>query len=804
LTGNALIRFEGYELDPATRTLRRDGQPVPIKPKTFDLLLYLLEHPHQVVTKEELLTALWPNSFVEERNLSQHVFLLRKTLTTTGQPHGIISTLPGKGYQFTGGVERIPKHPANGTNGINGPNSPNGLEAGLLIHAVQSITTVVVEEDTDDGADAQASGSRSRAIAPASARRKWVWATTGIAAAALLAWCGYFGWKWLHPATGSHVRVVIADFENSTGDPTFDQVLNKVVQIDLQQSPYFTVIGEGRVRNVLQLMGRKPGAPISGEDAREACQRLNAEVYLTPAIAAIGSRYLVTMSAGACGDGSTVGARKQDADSKAGVLRAVEEVTAGMRRDVGESHTSLQQFDNKLYLERTSSLDALKAYSEATNQENAGRVDDAARLFEHAIELDPDFAIAYADLSSMYYNLGDRARDRENIVKAYNMRDTVSERERFYITYRYHESVTGDVHAMKDTLELWSATYPQDTIVMADLANYLTWIGQYQQSADVAARAIQLNESTGVHNGIAYEIAMRAFKHLGQYDKALAYFDTAVQSKIESAASHSLALQIASLRHDEKEVARQIEWARGTPSEMQLLQQAAMAALADGRARDSEKLFAQAAAAARRDHAEPDMAVIDAYRPRILAEMGLTTRARELAAAFTGADTYMDRLYAMAKLGDSSRAAASAAEREKQSPQDTLVNAEYAPAVLAAVALRAARPADALELLRAAQPYELRDPTITYQSGQTFLAAGKPAEAEAEFRKLIDNPGIDDPLTPLHALAHLSLARILKQQGKPNEARAEYAAFLEMWKSADADLPPLKQAREELAALAHN
>jgi tetratricopeptide (TPR) repeat protein len=294
---------------------------------------------------------------------------------------------------------------------------------------------------------------------------------------------------------------------------------------------------------------------------------------------------------------------------------------------------------------------------------------------------------------------------------------------------------------------------------------------------------------------------MRTFKHLGQYDKALEYFNTTVEHKIDSPACHGLALQIAALRHDQKEVDRQIAWARGTTSEAQILQQAAMAALADGRARDSEALFTGAATAAHRDHVEADMATIDAYRPRILADMGLTARAKELAESFTGDDTFMDRLYAMAELSDPAAARTAALAREKESPQDTLVNAEYVPAVSAALALRAGKSSDAVELLRAAEPYELRDPTVAYQRGQAFLAAGNASEAEAEFRKLIDNPGIDDPLTSLHALAHLNLARALKHQNKPSEAKAEYARFLEIWNVADADLPPLKQARTEMSQL---
>jgi DNA-binding winged helix-turn-helix (wHTH) protein/tetratricopeptide (TPR) repeat protein len=754
-----------------------------IKPKTFELLLYLAEHAQQLVTKDELLSAVWPNSYVEERNLSQHVFLLRKELAATGQGEGIVMTVPGKGYQFTATVKRIPKQAESGA----GP--------ALVVHAVQQVTRVVVEEDETAAGVGLGSGAHQK-------DRRRVWMLAGAAAALLIAAGAWLAWSRMHARTGSHVQVVIADFENSTGDATFDRALNKVVQIDLQQSPYFTVIGEGRLRNALALMGRKADSAITGEDVREVCQRLNAQVYLTPAIAAIGGHYLVTMSASACGDGSNVGARKEDANSKADVLRAVEQVTNRIRKDVGESSASLKQFDKPLYLEKTSSLEALKLYSEATNRLNAGKVGDATQLFEHAIELDPDFAVAYADLSSMYFNLGDRVHDQQNIAKAYAMRDTVSERERLYITYRYNESVTGDVHAMKDTLGLWSATYPQDTIVMADLANHLTWIGQYRQSADVAARAVELNDGNGIHNGITIEIAARAFKHLGDYDKALGYYKEAVQLKVDSPGIHSIALEIAALRHDEKGVAQQVAWGRGTASEGLMLQNAAMAALTDGRARDSERMFAEATTAARREHTEADMAVIDAYRTRLVAELGLTARAKELSDAFTEPDTYMDELYAMAEVGDGVRARARAMERQKESPQDTLVNVEYAPSIYAALALRAGKPVEAVEQMKAAETYEMRDPTIAYLRGQAFLAAGRLSEAEAEFRRLIENPGIDDPLTPLHALAHLNLARTLAQEKKQAEARAEYQQCLEMWKDGDADLPALKQARAEMARLA--
>jgi len=762
-----------------------------LTPKTFELLLYLAAHPRQVVTKEQLLAALWPDSFVEERNLSQHVFLLRKALAAAGHDQ-IVVTLPGKGYQFTAAVEQIPRERAG--------------DANLLrVRASQSVSSVVLEEEVSSDAhvgNAARLAHATRRLTGGSSSRRIVWIAAIAGAAVLLAAGVWLTWGMWHPAPRDHVQVVIADLDNSTGDATFDHTLNKVIQIDLQQSPYFTVVSEGRVRHALSLMGRKADAPITAADVREVCQRLNAQVYMTPSVASLGSHYLVAVSANACVDGNTVGARKEDAESKAGVLRAIETVTSRIRRDVGESRASLKQFDKFLYLEPTSSLEALKAYSEAIRQFSAGRMDESIRLYQHAIELDPNFAVAYADMSSAYYNMGDAPRDKDNISKAFALRDTVDERDRLYIAYRYHQSVTGDLHAMRDTLELWIATYPRDNLPIANLANHLTWIGQYRQSAEAAVKSLQLNAALGVQvNGIALEIAARAFKHLGEYDKALEYCNTAVRLKSDGGGLHGIALQIAALRHDDNEVARQIEWSRGTADESHVLQQAAMAALADGNVGVSDDLFAQATSAARRDRAEADLATIDAYRTRILFEMGLAAKAKALADAFTADDTYMDRLFTEAEVGDPAQARATAMRLQKETPQDTLVNAEYVPSVYAALALRAGKPADAVAQMQAAEPYDLRDPTIAYLRGQAYLAAGKAPEAAAEFRKLIDNPGIDDPLTPLHALAHLNLARALTLENQLADARAEYAAFLAMWSNADADLPPLKQARAEMLKL---
>jgi eukaryotic-like serine/threonine-protein kinase len=274
-----------------------------------------------------------------------------------------------------------------------------------------------------------------------------------------------------------------------------------------------------------------------------------------------------------------------------------------------------------------------------------------------------------------------------------------------------------------------------------------------------------------------------------------------VEHKVDSGGIHGIALQIAAMRHDEKEVAHQIAWSRGTVNEGPILQQAAYAALADGRVHASEDLFDEATNAAKRDHMESDLEGNDNYRPRMLMEMGLLPQARELLGTLKTEDPYMDRLFAAAEIGDPAQAKAVAMRLQAESPQDTLVNVEYAPSIYAAVALRAGKPNEAVAAMRDAEQYELRDPTIAYLRGQAFLAAKMGAAAEVEFRRLIDNPGIEDPLSPLHALAHLNLARSLALEKHPAEARAEYVKFLAIWSTADSDLAPLKQAQGEMQRL---
>jgi len=614
--------------------------------------------------------------------------------------------------------------------------------------------------------------------------------------AAVVALCA---WRMTHPPRYGHAVTVIADLDNETGDTDFDHSLNRVLQIDLQQSPYFTIVGDGRARRTLKMMSQPVDEPITAPLSREICRRLNGQVYIVPTIARVGGDYLLTLEANDCADGHSLGAARKEVSAKGGVLGAFSALTLQVRRAAGESRASLESFDNPVYDEPTTSLDALKAYSEATRLGVDGKFSESIALFRHAIELDPNFAVAYADMAGMYYNIGDRPHDREAIIKAYGLRNTVGERERLYLEFRYHQSVTGNLHSQLDALRQWAATYPQDNIPVIDLVNLETWTGQYGAAAADADRALDIERRNNIHNGISYEIAARAYHHANMPDKLRAVFVEAQQWKADTEGLHGIMVQFAAENGDTSGVEREIARSRGKPDETHILQEAASTALAAGEARRANALFAEATAAARRDNLQDTLVDIDDYRVRMMAELGLIAEARALLKRLPPADPSLDKAFTEAKVGNPTEALAEAQRQQSANPDDVLLNVEYAPSVSAAIALRQGKPNEAVVLLQAVAPYELRDPTVPYLRGQAYLAAHQGPHAAVEFEKLADHPWLADPPAPLIVLAHLGLARAYALENKTAGRRSEYEKFFALWKDADADIPTLKQAQSEYA-----
>jgi len=788
LTLKEIYRFEEFELNCARRALLRQGQPVPLSPKAFEVLAHLVMHPGEVVTKEELIQAVWPESFVEEGNLAHQVSSIRRAFADRAS---YIVTVPGRGYQFTAEVER--HIPARANEVDPGEQVPAGQTL-IGMQTVRESTHIVVEE----AVTTPLPGGPSRAATLWGRRsvRLSLWAGAGILVAALVA---LFTWRLTHPPSYGHAVTVIADLDNETGDTDFDHSLNRVLQIDLQQSPYFTIVGEGRARRILKMMSQPVDEPITAPLSREICQRLNGQVYVAPAIAKVGGRYLLTLEANDCADGHSLGAAHKEVSSKGEILGAFSALIRQVRRAAGESRASLGSFDNPVYDEPTASLDALKAYSEATRFGVDGKFSESIALFRHAIELDPNFAVAYADMAGMYYNIGDRPHDREAIIKAYALRNTVGERERLYLEFRYHQSVTGNLHAQLDALRQWAATYPQDNIPLDDLVNLETWTGQYGAAAADADRALDIERHNNIHNGIAYEIAARAYHHANIPDKLRAVIAEAQQWKADTEGLHGIMVQFAAENGDAAGVEREISWSRGKPDESHILQEAASTALAAGEVRRADALFAEATSAARRDNLQDTLIDIEDYRVRMLAELGLIAEARALLKRLPPADPSLDKAFTEAMVGNATQALAEAQRQQTATPNDVLLNVEYAPSVSAAIALRQGKPNEAVALLQSVEPYELRDPTVPYLRGQAYLASHQGPQAAVEFEKLADHPWLADPPAPLIVLAHLGLARAYALENKTAESRSEYEKFFALWKDADKDIPALKQAHSEYA-----
>jgi len=608
-------------------------------------------------------------------------------------------------------------------------------------------------------------------------------------------------WYELKTPPFEHVDTVIADLDNETGDADFDHTLNKVVQIDLQQSPFFTVVGDGRARKALTLMDKPAGQAMTAPLAREVCQRLNGQVYVVPGIASVGKRYLISLAAMSCADGKVLGARRKEVGSKDEVLGALSVLIEKVRRDVGESSASLKEFDKPLYEEKTSSLEALKAYSEATRLGDAGKYPESIAMYKRAIELDPQFAAAWADMGTMYYNESDKVHAVEAVTKAYAMRDTVNERERLYIEYNYSQNVSGDLQADLQALRQWTSMYPEDNIPLGGLINLETWTGQYAVAAALSDKIMELQNRHNVHNGISYEIAARAYHHANMPDKLRAVYADALKWKVDTQGMHSVMLEYAAENGNELGVQEQVAWAKGTAAESYLLQEVAMASLADGRVEAAESLFHEATVAAHRDGVEDSLFDLDDYHVRMLVDMGMTTEAKASLKTLGATDPSLDKAFTEAEVGSADEALAAAEKALEAAPNDTLIKAEYLPSVRAAIALREGKANEAVAMLQTAEPYEMRDPTVPYLRGQAYLMARRGAEAEVEFEKIAGQPWLADPAAPLINLAELGVARSLTVQGKNAQAEAAYKKFLAAWSGADVGLPVVVEAKAELQRL---
>jgi len=641
---------------------------------------------------------------------------------------------------------------------------------------------------------------------PASTRARtvptWVWVAAGLLLAVIIV--GVVYWR-SHsvPALTAKDSILLADFVNTTGDPVFDGTLKQALAVQLEQSPYLNIVPDQTVRKALQFMGRPADERVTGSVAREICEREHVKAMLSGSIATLGSQYVVALDATNCATGDSLAREQVTAATKEAVLPAVGKAASSLRGKLGESLASIRKFDTPVTEATTSSLEALKAYAAADEIRNSGNEAESIPLFQHAVELDPNFAMAYARLAAIYNNLGEEDRSVESARKAFDLRERVSERERFYITDHFYVA-NGNIEKDKETLESAIKAYPNDASAFTNLALvYEVYLGQFEKAIQSASEFIRLEPNAP----FGYSHTAPSYMALNRLEEARSILQRAVDAKADNLFIHDELYDLAFLNGDAEGMQRQMKWSEGKPSEYLLLNDATSVAAAHGQMQKAGELMHRSVQVSDRLGFKETTADTQSFFAVTQAEMGNASKAKELAASSSalahGRSNMESVAVALALTGEVSRAQAIEDDLSHRFPDDTLLHQVNISVVRALIEMDRKAPEKAIEALQAATPYELgtnQGLFPIYVRGLAYLQAKRGAEAAAEFQKMVDHRGIA-PTAPEHSLAKLGLGRAYVLTGDTAQARAAYQDFFALWKDADPDVPVLKDAKAEYEKL---
>jgi tetratricopeptide (TPR) repeat protein len=614
------------------------------------------------------------------------------------------------------------------------------------------------------------------------------------------------------PSLAERGTIVVADFDNATGDPVFDGTIKQALLMDLEQSPALYLLPEQRVQETLRLMAHPPGQAISAGVARELCQRAGGQAALSGSIAGMGTLYVIGLTAVDCASGEVLAREQVRATGKEQVLAAVDKAAVDLRARLGESLASLQKYDTPLEQATTPSLKALQAYSEGISIRNAQGDTESVPYFQRAIELDSTFAMAYDRLGVVWWGSLKFSSAAGNFRKAFALREHVSQRERFHIESCYYHFVTGEFDKTLGVYQQWQREYPRDSVPHTGAAMIHEAIGEYEHAVSELQEALKLNPNVAYN----YTNLAQALLSLDRRQEARFTLDDMQRHNLSEPDQFLARYQLAFLEGDAAEMQRQAALASDNPetSEILLLVRAQTEACR-GRVGEMRRLVRQAIELATTLREGERAAMWQAYGALMEAEFGNRDEARQQAASALrlsdSRDTRILAALALARAGESTQAQMLAAKLRQEFPTDTTLNGYWLPVIEAAKQLHAGDAGRALAALEAAKQYELGQSSIfqvtafgpmypVYLRGEAFLLSKQGEEAAAEFQSIIAHPGLIQNF-PFAELAHLELARALVLQGDRDKARGAYREFLARWKDADAGTLAVTVAKMELGRL---
>jgi DNA-binding winged helix-turn-helix (wHTH) protein/Tfp pilus assembly protein PilF len=782
-----VYEFGPFRMDPDKQTLLRENVAVPVTPKAFETLLVLVRRSRDVVSKEDLLKEVWPDSFVEESNLSQNIFLLRKALGDTAENRQYIVTLPGRGYRFAASVRTVTE------------------QGEALVAQARTRTQIVIEEneaETDHALKALPIPQRP------GAGRKFLFSAAVVAV--LLALGVFLLIRNRRPANlDEKDSILVADFVNTTGDPVFDDTLRQGMEVQLEQSPSLSMVSEDGIRQALRLMGQSPDARLTGQTAREVCERTGSSAVLEGSIKPLGSEYVLDLRSTNCRTGENIDDEQVQVARKEDALDAVTRMARGFRVRAGESAAALVKHDTPLAEATTPSLEALKAYSLGWKFAASQGGEPAIPFFQRAVEIDPSFAVAYASLGLMYGSTGSSELATENVTRAYELRDRASDKERFFITGYYFGRATGNQEKAQQVCDEWARTYPREFLPHSFLGGFVDLVlANYKGAIEEAQKTIELNPDAS----LGYYLLGYNLIYLNDLRGAENAVHTAAERNLDQARMATLRFDLAYMKGDAAAMRREVELSQAHPETQDwMLDRQAFAEASEGRLKNAINLSGQAVALAlqggRREQAavfETRPALWEAFFENSIEAKRTATAALALA---SNREVNYGAALALALSGDSTQAERLANDMEKRYPEDTSVRFSYLPVISAAVAVQHGGPLKAIDALQASVPYEMGSPRSSqtgyfgslypvFFRGEALLAMRKGAEAATEFQKILSHRGITIG-DPVLVLAHIGLARSYALSGESAKARAQYEEFFALWKNADPDCPILKRAEAE-------